>query len=565
MDVTYAYSGLSGVYQTSDGTALALSPELSRPEQVKFKGIVRNPLVYREAMLSLQSVVTFDARPQPKDKSEYLKWAEQEIERLTWGMVDTKGVLTASEKQRIVQLNSRKNAMNAEMDEYMKVYNQHRRSFQRFLAKRARHLLWIFDPVISVHPDAVTFEAFSMDESAYAALSVPMDGFNNVHDVNYGTTNIDFSHKLGQEMRRVRTYLPLSLEVNPGGFIVDLDVKPPYVEKKIDLPESWIKGFLQVSSAAALPAVEFVMQPIDVYNIISFLRHFKAHKSPRSLRFKLVPDEPISVLIEPWDVLIETETVYDGYTQQDVRIWGRRRLFLLERLLPITKQFRVRLIGSGFPCFVIAELQSGMTFTLGLSGWTAKDWSGGAAFSALAGYIGFFLNPNFQAHLKNVRYATITNLKENLALPNREFQESLATLYRRGLGFYDLAADVVRYRELMAFPIPEELIAPSEVEQKAMELLVSDKLTEVEIRLIEDDPIADQWSGKATAPRKYTKKKAHPSLILGEAGEVVHAECDCRTFSRFGLKAGPCEHLLALQMAMIKKQSVEATIKNSLQ
>jgi predicted nucleic acid-binding Zn finger protein len=202
-----------------------------------------------------------------------------------------------------------------------------------------------------------------------------------------------------------------------------------------------------------------------------------------------------------------------------------------------------------------------MTFTLGLSGWTAKDWSGGAAFSALAGYIGNSLNSHFQAHLKDVRYATITNLKENLALPNREFQESLATLYRRGLGFYDLAADVVRYRELMAFPIPEELIAPSEVEQEAMELLVSDKLANLEICLIEDDPLADQWSGKATTPRKYTRKKAHPSLVLGEAGNVLHAECNCRTFSRFGLKAGPCEHLLALQMAMIKKQSAEVTIK----
>jgi hypothetical protein len=275
-----------------------------------------------------------------------------------------------------------------------------------------------------------------------------------------------------------------------------------------------------------------------------------------------VPDEPISILVEPWNVLIETETVYGGYTQQEIRIWGRRRIFLIERLLPIVKQFRVRLIGSGFPCFFIAELQNGMTFTLGLSGWTAKDWSGGAAFSALAGYIGDAINPNFRTHLKEVRYAAITKLKETLTLPNREFQESIATLYRRGLGFYDLAADVVRYRELMAFPIPDELIAPSEVEREAMEILVLDKLVDLEIRRIEDDPIADQWSGKATAPRKYTRKKANPSLILGEAGEVIHAKCNCRTFSKFGLKAGPCEHLLALQMAMIKKQSAEATIKN---
>lgn len=69
-----------------------------------------------------------------------------------------------------------------------------------------------------------------------------------------GTTNIDFSAKLAKEIERFRTYNDVKLSVNPEGFTVDTGVIPEHMEKKIDLPETWIKGFNQVSSAASLVA-----------------------------------------------------------------------------------------------------------------------------------------------------------------------------------------------------------------------------------------------------------------------------------------------------------------------
>ena len=90
------------------------------------------------------------------------------------------------------------------------------------------------DPVISVHPDSVIFEAFSRDESSYANLKLDMDQFNIKEEIEFGTTNIDFSYQLGQEFQRIRTTKSLELAINPEGFTVDMKTdRPTYHEKKI--------------------------------------------------------------------------------------------------------------------------------------------------------------------------------------------------------------------------------------------------------------------------------------------------------------------------------------------
>ena len=57
------------------------------------------------------------------------------------------------------------------------------------------------------------------------------------------------------------------------------------------------------------------------------------------------------------------------HAPREIRVWGRRRLFILERLLPRAKRVRVFLLGSGLPTFWVVDLGD-LSFTLGLSGWT---------------------------------------------------------------------------------------------------------------------------------------------------------------------------------------------------
>lgn len=51
----------------------------------------------------------------------------------------------------------------------------------------------ILDPVITVHEDRLFFEAFSQDQSVYAALIVDPSVFETEGAVVHGTTNVDFS------------------------------------------------------------------------------------------------------------------------------------------------------------------------------------------------------------------------------------------------------------------------------------------------------------------------------------------------------------------------------------
>ena len=113
----------------------------------------------------------------------------------------------------------------------------------------------MLDPVISVHPDEMFFECFSEDESSYGKLSCSHNVFTNVSDKAFGTTNIDYSDGLYEEFQKIRSYKRTTLAIDPGGFAVKTGDDEGFDEKKIDLPDSWVRGFLQVSSAMTMPMV----------------------------------------------------------------------------------------------------------------------------------------------------------------------------------------------------------------------------------------------------------------------------------------------------------------------
>ena len=78
------------------------------------------------------------------------------------------------------------------------------------------------------------------------------------------------------------------------------------------------------------------------------------------------------------------DTPYDGPQAETIRIWGRDRLPVLARLLPLADGADVYLLGTGLPSFWSVRMGE-MRLMLGLSGWTANDWtSGGGAWSTCA-------------------------------------------------------------------------------------------------------------------------------------------------------------------------------------
>ena len=358
MQVNYKYASPSQCSQNNDKTTLGFSPDLSRDETVSFLGKLKHPLLFRDAMLMLREIVISDMSQQKKERPEYFVWLEEEIERRIKAhkeyaphirealqqKIDAYDADLLQQNTQIKKLLDMQRELKKQIDQYdaWKDYYKIEREFWNFIRERDYSLWFVLDPVITVHKDQVSFEAFSIDESTYGCLCVAMDEFDLLQPAKLGTTNIDFSAKLEKEMQRFRSYTDVTLSVNPDGFTIDNDIVPEYVEKKIDLPETWIKGFNQVSSAAALDGIEVELTPSDMYDICAFLRKHKEKKSPRYMKWILEPEKRIQIVFEPFGTILTLNAVYHGNQKREEKIWGRRRWLVIEKLIPLSKAFYVR-------------------------------------------------------------------------------------------------------------------------------------------------------------------------------------------------------------------------------
>lgn len=379
MEFNYNYKGSTAVNEGSTNTQMSFSPDTLR-QPTYFIGELRQNIAFREAISALHHVVVSDMRFKPKDKTAYKEWAAKQQN------LDVELIAAQSNqlKNRIEQLQKEYQELTRRNYERRAPFYKAQGRYFDYLYQKDRDAWFVLDPVITVHPDEVFFECFSQDESSYGRLSASYEIFNNISEFACGTTNIDYSASLYDEFQKIRSYKNTRFEIDPSGFDVKTTNEADYKEVKIDLPDSWVRGFLQVSSAMSLPATHFDLHPMDIYNICFILRRHKEKKGPRSMRYLLKPGQPVRVIFEPWGIeLVCARSPYNGVQEQEIRVWGRRRLNILERLIPVAKKFSVYLLGTGMPSFYVADLGD-MSFTLGLSGWTANDWAQSGNFDLMA-------------------------------------------------------------------------------------------------------------------------------------------------------------------------------------
>jgi hypothetical protein len=539
MEVNYAYKGSTAVVDRGDRTQMSFSPDTKR-EPTFFIGELRQNIAFREAISALHDVVVSDLRFKPKDKTAYKEWAAKQLE-IDWQRI-------AVQKQEIIQqmnqLEEELKNLNNRRFQRLKPYYDAREKFRQYVFRKQLDIYFLFDPVITVHPDEIFFECFSVDESSYGRLGASYEVFKNIDEFACGTTNIDYSHDLYNEFQKIRNYKTTKLEVDPSGFEVQTTNEETFKEVKIDLPDSWVRGFLQVSSAMSLPATTFDLHPMDVHNLCFVLRRHKEKQGPRGIRYHLTPGQPVRVVFEPWNIeVICSRSPYLGNEEQTIRVWGRRRLHILERLIPVAKKFTVHLLGTGMPSFYVADLGD-LSFTLGLSGWTANDWAQAGNFDLMAP----------RAEVDNLTKQQIFNaLKENWAEPPDVLARrlnldrslvlgALSSYTQAGSAIFDLNKQVYRVRELSREPLPiDKLRFANEREEKATRFL-SQNAVEV-----------TSCTGDTTnililqGVVKDKEKTYNPSLTIDSDQRIIQAECTCNWHLQNKLFKGPCEHILALR------------------
>jgi hypothetical protein len=372
--------------------------------------------------------------------------------------------------------------------------------------------------------------------------------FKKIDNFACGTTNIDYSAALYNEFQKIRNYKDTSFVVDPSGFQVQTTNEDNFTELKIDLPDSWVRGFLQVSSAMTLPSITFDLHPMDVHNICHILRRQKEQIGPRSIRFILTPGKPVELLFEPWNHRITcARSIYNGSEKQEIRIWGRRRLLILERLIAVTQRFTVHLLGSGLPSFFIADMGH-MSFTLGLSGWTANDWSRAGNFDLMAPRTttDAYTKQLVFNGLKENWFTDSKHLADRLNLDKKHVEGALASYTQAGRVMYDMNKKVYRVRELSQEPLPmEQLRFDNPREAKAHELVNANKV-KVQVETLQDNAISIKAT--MTDGAKYA-----PSLTIDKDERIVEGHCTCHHHYVNKLYKSPCEHILAARIQHSKQ------------
>jgi hypothetical protein len=524
MDYAPLYAGPSQVQALHEGgQSISFTLDLGRETKPKLVAKVTRPLPLRDALLALYGVLTAE-RKRKRDRNEYLQYLAR-----TGG-----GTGSVSDKK-------------AQAD------------YLAELSKKEPEQT-ILDPVVTVHPDEISFEVFSKDESTYARLSLSAGAIEDLSPRQIGTTTIEFSETMRGEITKIRSSHEIRLELGEGK-VPSVGTAPTAPQT---IPDSWMRAFLQVQSAALLAGVNtkevvrFSVEPVDLYNILVFLRLHNTKSSPKALRYELVPGEPVRLVLEPWGESFTSSATYTGSVSQAVRTWGRARMRLLEKLLPLAKKVEVVLLGSALPSFYVLHLGDGMTFTLGLSGWTASDWSQGAIFDLMVGWD----TPDaldlarVSERFEKKPSAILEELKELLAITGERDDRgarvlrSLQAMSRKGSVTYDIANGQFRHRLVTQSPLdPAKLRFKSEEEALAYKLLEGRGTVEITERT------ELRGEGLAVAGRiidRQENRSYQVSFLLDNDGRMRKLRSESPAFRDSQGAKGPDAYLMALRLHLGK-------------
>ncbi|PWC04323.1 SWIM zinc finger family protein [Agromyces badenianii] len=175
------------------------------------------------------------------------------------------------------------------------------------------------DPVVTSNGDRLRFESFSACCGVYArydALPGSLDG--NVLDT--GTTNVDFNPPMRDALARIGGLEPLHLQVGDDVVVRTLDTE--VTEKKVPLPERWLKGFAEVQLASATVSPVFEIAASEARRFIRGLPSSGSRK-------------PVWVVPAGRGLRITTRPSTEG-----VALSGLARLKPLESLLRFARSLR---------------------------------------------------------------------------------------------------------------------------------------------------------------------------------------------------------------------------------
>ncbi|MEV7277793.1 SWIM zinc finger family protein [Streptomyces sp. NPDC093111] len=367
------------------------------------------------------------------------------------------------------------------------------------------------DPVVTGNGDRLRFESFSGCGGVYARLDVLSAGLDGA-ETGHGTTNVDVNNPLREALSRITGDDPLHLRVGPDELAVTT-LDGPVVEKKVPLPDRWLRGFAEAQVASAGFDLRAELSGAEA---VRFLRSLPRTRARGAAPLWVVPSGR---------TLRPTTRPVPGA----VCLAGPDRLVALERVLRHATALRVYgPVPDGGPAPSAWEVElPGMRLTLTLSPDSARGFSGeGGVLEALATD-----EAAGDAELVSVLLAwepriDPADLAEQAGLSVDRVRAALTRLGTAGRVGYDVADAAYFHRELPYDADRAERHNPRLVDARAL-------LAHGAVAL--DGDLATVVS----ADRRYQVRES--------AGGRLN--CTCAWWAEYRGRRGPCKHALAVRMA----------------
>jgi hypothetical protein len=210
----------------------------------------------------------------------------------------------------------------------------------------------------------------------------------------------------------------------------------------------------------------------------------------------------------------------------------------MARVLPLAERFDVHLLGTGLPSFWMGRMGE-MTLTLGLSGWTTNDWTRGSSLELLAppATITESLIAAVGQHLKQHRALPLARLCSATGAREPAVLAALRRLAFSGQVIHDLANCVYRYRQVMPMPLGDAQLGPENPELAGARLLLLNAVASLDS--------AERTERGALLVGKVDS--APVEIMVDLDGRIRRGKCVCGHYRMFGIRNGPCRHMIVLR------------------
>ncbi|MGA4979109.1 SWIM zinc finger family protein [Streptomyces cinereoruber] len=374
------------------------------------------------------------------------------------------------------------------------------------------------DPVVTGNGDRLRFESFSGCGGVYARLDVLDEGLGGA-ETGHGTTNVDVNNPLREALSRMTGDDPLHLRVGPDEMAVST-LAGAVVEKKVPLPDRWLRGFAEAQVASAR------------FDLRAELTGAEAVRFLRSLPRTQARGRGPLWIAQSGRTLRPTTRPGAGA----VCLPGPDRLVALERVLRYATRLRVYgPVPDGAAAASAWEVTlPGMRLTLTLSPDPARGFSGeGGVLEALATE-----EAEQDAELVAVLLAwepriDPADLAAQAGLTADRVRAALTRLGTAGRVGYDVADAAYFHRELPYDADRAERHNPRLVSARR---LVAEGAVELD----------GESAAVASGDRRYRVRESDGIL-----------SCTCQWWADYRGRRGPCKHALAVRM--VRRGAVVAT------